>query len=159
DLATLDELPLLAEHAKRDALRVNVQSDVKHKAPLENRRTSGLKPLLSRYPIDRGFLHSFTPTHRELRVRTILRSRRTGSVCSHASFAPALRPLLHGQVPLSSLCQQGVTSALSGRPSALPGSAARPGRPPGSSTRRGRSGSRRAAPPSCRRPIRCSGNA
>src|SRR5262249_35919865 len=61
DLATLDELPLLAEHAKRDALRVNVQSDVKHKAPLENRRTSGLKPLLSRYPIDRGFLHSFTP--------------------------------------------------------------------------------------------------
>src|SRR5262249_51368969 len=61
DLATLDELPLLAEHAKRDALRVNVQSDVKHKAPLENRRTSGLKPLLSRYPIDRGFLHSSTP--------------------------------------------------------------------------------------------------
>src|SRR5262249_33677676 len=61
--AALAELPLLAEHAERDVLRVNVKTDVQHKAPLENRRTSGLKPLLSRYPIDRGFLHSFTPEH------------------------------------------------------------------------------------------------
>src|SRR6516164_7422742 len=61
DLAALDELPLLAEHAERDALRMNVKTDVKHKAPLENRRTSELTPLHSRYPIDRGFLHSFTP--------------------------------------------------------------------------------------------------
>src|SRR5262249_48635186 len=60
-LAALDELPLVAEHAERDTLRVNVQTDVKHKAPLENRRTSGHTPLLSRYPIDRGLLHSFTP--------------------------------------------------------------------------------------------------
>jgi hypothetical protein len=41
--------------------RVNIKPNVKHKAPLEIRN---VKPnqQLSRYPIDRGFLHSFTPT-------------------------------------------------------------------------------------------------
>jgi hypothetical protein len=56
-----DNLPCLVEGTNGNVLRVYVQTDVKHMAPLENRRTSGLKPLLSRYPIDRGFLHSFTP--------------------------------------------------------------------------------------------------
>jgi hypothetical protein len=34
-LAALNELALVAEHAEGDALGVNVQTDVKHKAPLE----------------------------------------------------------------------------------------------------------------------------
>src|SRR5262245_39848853 len=34
-LAALDELPLLAEHAEGDTRRVNIQTDVKHKSPLE----------------------------------------------------------------------------------------------------------------------------
>src|SRR5262245_16735693 len=54
-------LPGLAQGADRNVLRVDVQTDVKHKAPLEIEERLNQAPLIPRYPIDRGFLHSFTP--------------------------------------------------------------------------------------------------
>src|SRR6185295_5647024 len=53
-------LPSLAQRADRNVLRVNIETDVKHDAPPESENVK-INQLLSRYQLDRGFLHSFTP--------------------------------------------------------------------------------------------------
>ena len=60
-LRAMDNLSLLVEGANGN-VRVNIQTDVKHKAPLKVEKRSELAPLIPRYPTDRGFLHSLTPT-------------------------------------------------------------------------------------------------
>src|SRR5207244_183273 len=73
-------LPSLAQGADRNVLRVNIETDVKHKAPL-NSTTSEQLPLVPRYPTDRGFLHSFTPrpikASLQLQSKGVARSGRT----------------------------------------------------------------------------------
>src|SRR5262249_33537906 len=59
-LGAMDHLALLVEGADRDALGVDIETDVKHKAPPEVEKRQS-QYLLPRYPTDRGFLHSFTP--------------------------------------------------------------------------------------------------
>jgi hypothetical protein len=61
-LGAADNLPCLAEHTDGDPLAVDIKPDVKHQYLLKSGVRENFDHRVSRYPTDRGFLHSFTPT-------------------------------------------------------------------------------------------------